>query len=129
MNHLSHAIRRFNRFELKYLVTLQQAERLKSALGAYLIPDEHSDHNGRYTLASLYYDGPDYRFYWEKVDGIRHRRKLRLSDCTNRSGRSPRTRPCSWRSSNVWIVRRKSGACCCPSAMHCACATSANFTA
>ena len=33
MNHLSHAIRRFNRFELKYLVTLQQAERFRSALG------------------------------------------------------------------------------------------------
>ena len=41
MNHLSHAIRGFNHFELKYLITLQQAEQVKSALGAYLIPDEH----------------------------------------------------------------------------------------
>ena len=26
MNDLSHAIRRFNRFELKYIITLQQAD-------------------------------------------------------------------------------------------------------
>ena len=44
MNHLSHIVRSFNRFELKYLVTLSQAERLKSSLAAYLVPDEHSHH-------------------------------------------------------------------------------------
>lgn len=78
MSNLSHTIRRFNRFELKYMVTLQQAEIFKSALGAYLLPDEHGNGNGRYALASLYYDAPDYRCYWEKVDGVRLRRKLRI---------------------------------------------------
>ncbi|MBN1147183.1 MAG: polyphosphate polymerase domain-containing protein [Anaerolineales bacterium] len=78
MNHLSHTIRKFNRFELKYLVTLQQAERIKAGLRAYLAPDEHGNNNGRYALASLYYDSPDYHCYWEKVDGIRFRRKLRI---------------------------------------------------
>ncbi|MBK6647588.1 MAG: VTC domain-containing protein [Anaerolineales bacterium] len=43
---------------------------------AYLLADEHG--NGRYALASLYYDSPDFRCYWEKVDGIRFRRKLRI---------------------------------------------------
>lgn len=75
---LSHTIRRFNRFELKYLITLRQAKQVKSALGAYLIPDEHGAHGGRYALASLYYDSPDLRCYWEKVDGIKFRRKLRI---------------------------------------------------
>ena len=78
MNHLSHVVRSFNRFELKYLVTLSQAERLKSALAAYLVPDEHSHHEGRYKLASLYYDSADLRCYWEKVDGLKFRRKLRI---------------------------------------------------
>ncbi len=78
MNHLSHVVRSFNRFELKFLVTLQQAERLKSALTAYLVPDEHSHHEGRYNLASLYYDSADLRCYWEKVDGLKFRRKLRI---------------------------------------------------
>ena len=78
MNHLSHAIRNFNRFELKYLITLKQAEHLKSALRAYLLPDEHGESNGRYTVASLYYDSPDLRCFREKQDGIRFRRKLRI---------------------------------------------------
>lgn len=78
MNDLSHIIRSFNRFELKYLITLKQAEQFKSALRAYLVPDEHGQNDGRYTLSSLYYDSPGLRCYCEKVDGIRFRRKLRL---------------------------------------------------
>jgi hypothetical protein len=78
MNNLSHTVRKFNRFELKYVLTLQQAERFKSALRAYLVPDEHSNGDGRYALASLYYDSPDYRCYQEKMDGLKFRRKLRM---------------------------------------------------
>lgn len=78
MNNLSHTIRRFNRFELKYLLTLPQAEQVKTALRAYLTPDEHGGSSGSYPLTSLYYDSPDYRCYWEKVDGIKFRRKLRI---------------------------------------------------
>jgi hypothetical protein len=78
MNHLSHIIRKFNRFELKYLLTLQEAEHFKSALRAYLIPDEHGHNNGRYALTSLYYDSPDLCCYWEKEYGLRFRRKLRI---------------------------------------------------
>lgn len=77
MPNLCHTIRRFNRFELKYLITLQRAEMIKKALRAFLIPDEHGD-NGRYKLDSLYYDSPDFRCYWEKVDGVKFRRKLRI---------------------------------------------------
>jgi SPX domain protein involved in polyphosphate accumulation len=78
MTQLSHIIRKFNRFELKYVVTLHQAELIKTALKAYLQPDEHGSQDGRYRLTSLYYDSPDYRCYWEKVDGIKFRRKLRI---------------------------------------------------
>jgi SPX domain protein involved in polyphosphate accumulation len=77
-NHLSHTIRKFNRFELKYLITLQAAEKFKQELLANLVPDEHGDTQGSYYISSLYYDSPDYRCYWEKVDGIRVRRKLRI---------------------------------------------------
>ncbi|MCL4257982.1 MAG: VTC domain-containing protein, partial [Anaerolineales bacterium] len=60
-NNLSHTIRRFNRFELKYLVSLKQAEIFKAALRNYLDADEHS--HGSYGLSSLYYDSPDFRCY------------------------------------------------------------------
>jgi hypothetical protein len=78
MSNLGHTIRKFNRFELKYFITLQQAERFKSALRAYLVPDEHGNNNGKYALTSLYYDSPDLRCYWEKEYGLRFRRKLRI---------------------------------------------------
>jgi SPX domain protein involved in polyphosphate accumulation len=78
MSNLNHTIRKFNRFELKYLITLQQAERVKSLLRAYLLPDDHSREDGRYALSSLYYDSPDLSCYWEKEYGLRFRRKLRL---------------------------------------------------
>jgi hypothetical protein len=75
---LCHIVRKFNRFELKYLLTLQQAERVKAALRAYLVPDEHGENGGRYVVSSLYYDSPGFRCYWEKLDGLRVRRKLRM---------------------------------------------------
>ncbi len=74
---LNHAIRKFNRFELKYIITLAQAERFKTALKAYMHPDEYGN-NGKYSLTSLYYDSPDLRCYWEKEYGLRFRRKLRI---------------------------------------------------
>jgi len=78
MSNLSHTIRKLDRFELKYLVPVKAAEQFKQSLHAYLVPDEHGDALGYYYLSSLYYDGPDFRFYWEKVDGIKFRRKLRI---------------------------------------------------
>ena len=84
MTNLSHTIRKFNRFELKYITTLQQAARFKTALQDYLIPDEHGSGSGGYTITSLYYDSPDMRCYWEKENGIKFRRKLRIRHYQNR---------------------------------------------
>ena len=73
------AIRKFNRFELKYLISYDTAQRLQQDLKKYVIPDSYSkNENWLYTLSSLYYDTQDYRFYWEKVDGLKYRRKLRV---------------------------------------------------
>ena len=78
MFNLSSTIRRFNRFELKYLISIQQAEQIKSALRAYLVADEYGNENGYYKVSSLYYDSPDFLCYWEKIDGVKFRRKLRI---------------------------------------------------
>jgi len=43
MSNLSHVVRKFNRFELKYLVPIQAAEKFKEALKANLVPDDHGD--------------------------------------------------------------------------------------
>jgi SPX domain protein involved in polyphosphate accumulation len=91
MSNLSQTIRKFNRFELKYLVPIQTAEKFKNALKAHLVPDTHGDRDGFYYISSLYYDGPDLRFYWEKIDGIKFRRKLRIRHYESSAPLCPQT--------------------------------------
>jgi hypothetical protein len=71
------AIRTFNRYELKYVVDQQALARLRPELTARLDADSHG-RLGSYPVWSRYYDTYDLRCYWEKIDGIRFRRKLRI---------------------------------------------------
>lgn len=82
MNTGTDTIRKFNRFELKYVITLRQAEQFRQSLASYLIPDTQGN-TGRYSLTSLYYDSPDLRCYHEKENGLRFRRKLRIRHYEN----------------------------------------------
>ncbi len=72
------ALRTFNRFELKYIVTKKSVSRLRDEIAAYMQRDPHADETGRYTLTSLYYDTPARDCFWAKLDGLRFRRKLRI---------------------------------------------------
>lgn len=84
------------RHELKYLITHSQRDAIIEALADHTEADQHSTvadsptvvdaspsgiypaHMGAYTIASLYYDTPNYKAYWDKVDGHRNRRKVRV---------------------------------------------------
>jgi SPX domain protein involved in polyphosphate accumulation len=70
-------IRRFNRFELKYLLPLKTAEALKADLAGLVEADSFSGSKG-YHVWSLYYDSPAYEFFWDKIEGLKFRRKLRI---------------------------------------------------
>lgn len=80
----------FNRYEIKYFVDELRVPELREELEARMDSDPHSPHGG-YPVSSLYYDTPDLRFYWEKIEGLRFRRKLRMrlygppSECTDDS--------------------------------------------
>jgi hypothetical protein len=78
MNNFYQTMRNFNRFELKYMIDLKQAEEIKKVLQHYMTPDTYGNQDGRYTIANLYYDSPNFRCYWEKENGIKYRRKLRI---------------------------------------------------
>jgi SPX domain protein involved in polyphosphate accumulation len=71
-------VRRFNRYELKYVLHASQVAPLAADLGHFMAPDEHGDADGGYRVTSLYYDSPDLHFYRAKMDGLRYRRKLRV---------------------------------------------------
>jgi len=71
-------IRRFNRYELKYLIHASEYRRLVKDLEPFMVPDPHGDVDGFYRVTSLYYDSPDHQCYRAKIDGLLFRRKLRL---------------------------------------------------
>ncbi|TYQ09124.1 UNVERIFIED_ORG: VTC domain-containing protein [Gordonia westfalica J30] len=67
----------FNRYEIKYFVDEMRVPELRRELAARMDSDPHSPVGG-YPVTSLYYDTPDLRFYWEKIEGLKFRRKLRM---------------------------------------------------
>jgi len=71
------SLRTFRRFEIKFVVPDSVAARFRESLQPWMQPDAHSPAGG-YGLESLYYDSPDLRFYWEKIDGTLFRRKVRI---------------------------------------------------
>lgn len=70
-------IRRFNRFELKYILPVARCSRIMDDLNDQIAPDSHGGTEG-YRVVSLYYDSPDYDFFWAKIEGLKFRRKVRL---------------------------------------------------
>ncbi len=70
-------IRRFNRYELKYIVRIDEVDRIIADLESLTEPDDHGGPDG-YRVVSLYYDSPDLDFFWDKIEGIKFRRKVRI---------------------------------------------------
>jgi hypothetical protein len=89
-DHAGHALRApsklhaFNRYEIKYLVDTTRIAALRRELAGRLAPDSHGA-DGGYGVWSVYYDTPDLRFYWEKIEGLKFRRKLRIRHYGDRS--------------------------------------------
>ena len=71
---------RFERYEFKYLLDVDQYQRVKKALSHFLVPDEAVAGlpHGFYEVISLYYDSPRFFYYWEKIDGASRRKKIRV---------------------------------------------------
>lgn len=67
----------FNRYEIKYFVDEMKVPELRRELAARMDTDPYSPRGG-YPVTSLYYDTPDLRFYWEKIEGLKFRRKVRM---------------------------------------------------
>ena len=65
------------RQEKKYLLTAADAQALGAYLGGVMIQDEHNGPQG-YSIRSLYFDTLNDGDYWDKMDGVELRRKIRL---------------------------------------------------
>ncbi|MGD0339633.1 MAG: polyphosphate polymerase domain-containing protein [Bacteroidota bacterium] len=69
-----------NRLEYKYLVSTMYLEKLRTSLLGYLDYDDYASirPSKEYTVRSIYLDSFDYKCYYEKLDGIHTRKKLRI---------------------------------------------------
>ena len=65
------------RVEQKYLITEPEAARRIAKLSAVMDRDEHDDGTG-YTIRSLYFDTPFDKDFYDKLDGLANRRKIRI---------------------------------------------------
>lgn len=80
----------FNRYELKYLVPESIVPALREAFSSRMERDAHAGEAG-YPVWSCYYDTADLRFYYEKIEGLKFRRKLRIRRYGDPDGN---TKPC-----------------------------------
>ena len=70
----------YQRFELKYLITEEMALKVRDFVRCYLDFDEYciGKPDFSYVVHSLYLDSDDLKLYWEAVNGVKNRYKLRL---------------------------------------------------
>lgn len=75
------------RHELKYIVDLNEAERLFEDALQFCDWDPHVTETHSYEIASIYYDTADLRFYYDREESVGYRRKIRLR-AYNHKGKS-----------------------------------------
>lgn len=68
------------RYEYKYYVHNSRLNQLREMISSfvYLDPFANSRPQKEYTVRSIYFDTPDFECYTTKIDGIKHRNKVRL---------------------------------------------------
>ena len=75
----------FHRFEFKYLVTPAQADEIHKELSFHMEPDPYAMENPdrSYQIRSLYFDNDSLDHYYEKMDGVKTRKKFRIRTYAN----------------------------------------------
>lgn len=68
------------RYEYKYIVHESKLESLREMVLPFVNLDEfiETSGNNQYSVRSVYFDTPRFDFYFEKIDGIKNRKKVRL---------------------------------------------------
>ncbi|MCB0805594.1 MAG: polyphosphate polymerase domain-containing protein [Bacteroidales bacterium] len=68
------------RFEFKYIVAERYLDELRNSVRPFVEVDPFADaeEKNEYTVRSIYFDTPNFDYYYEKIDGIKNRKKLRI---------------------------------------------------
>ena len=75
-----HQCESVGRYELKYLIKPELAERVVDFLGPHVEMDDYcrGSDTRSYTVRSIYFDSPDFQCFHEKIDGQKYREKFRI---------------------------------------------------
>ncbi len=70
----------FERYEIKFRIRNEKIPEIREYIKEYTYPDPHvaDSEEVMYTVRSIYFDTRNLDFYWEKIDGIKVRKKLRI---------------------------------------------------
>ncbi|MFX1280426.1 MAG: VTC domain-containing protein [Promethearchaeota archaeon] len=68
----------FNRFEIKYQISLRERDRILNLIEPFMKLDPHVINNYDYEVRSLYFDSNFQHSFLEKINGIAIRKKLRI---------------------------------------------------
>ena len=76
----------FSRYEFKFLLNKKKAKQIENEIKNFMILDENAlkNKNNKYFVRSLYFDTPNYANFYEKVDGIKIRKKFRIRSYTDK---------------------------------------------
>ncbi len=66
------------RREYKYLVPQRDIDRLRQRILPFVTVDDFASEGNQYTVRSIYFDSSNLKYYNEKIDGIKIRKKLRV---------------------------------------------------
>src|SRR5690625_2187464 len=68
----------FKRHELKFHITRAEHAALREQILPRMTYDTYGDPEGKYNIVTLYYESPDKKVYYETMNRLRFRQKLRL---------------------------------------------------
>jgi SPX domain protein involved in polyphosphate accumulation len=70
----------FARYEFKYLLNLEQRQAIEAEIQHFMSVDGHvmPELDNQYFVRSLYFDSPNSQAFFDKIDGLKTRRKYRV---------------------------------------------------
>jgi hypothetical protein len=76
------------KYEFKYIVPLKQIDQLREAISPYLELDPYAAEMEKheYTVRSVYFDTSRFDYYYEKIDGYKVRKKIRIRGYNEKTG-------------------------------------------
>lgn len=76
------------KYEFKYIVPVSKMEQLREEISAFVELDPYAAkmESRQYTVRSIYYDTSNFDYFWEKVDGYKIRKKIRIRGYNQKIG-------------------------------------------